>query len=90
MNGSPRCLRRSTGLNEPRQGARVRESTTRGQPVFAAADEGAASMRAFVNSVSQADPAAMTRLRKGLNEFLERDRDRALFDLAPRPKEVEQ
>ena len=32
----------------------------------------------------------MTRLRKGLDEFLERDQDLALFDLPPRPKEVEQ
>ena len=36
----------------------------------------------YVDSVSQADPEAMTRLRKGLDEFLERDQDRALFDLA--------
>ena len=35
----------------------------------------------YVDSVSQADPVSMTRLRKGLDEFLERDRDRALFDL---------
>ena len=38
----------------------------------------------YVDSVSQADPASMTRLIKGLDEFLERDRDRALFDLAPK------
>ena len=35
----------------------------------------------YIDSVSQADPEAMTRLRKGLDEFLERDQDRALFDL---------
>ena len=40
----------------------------------------------YVDRVSQADPEAMTRLRKGLDEFLDRDQDRALFDLAPRPK----
>ena len=38
----------------------------------------------YVDSVSQADPASMTRLIKGLDEFLERDQDRALFDLPPR------
>ena len=38
----------------------------------------------YVDRVSQADPVAMTRLMKGLDEFLERDQDRALFDLAPR------
>ena len=30
--------------------------------------------------------ASMTRLMKGLDAFLERDQDLALFDLAPRPK----
>ena len=33
----------------------------------------------YVDCVSQADPASMTRLRKGLDEFLERDQDRVLF-----------
>ena len=42
----------------------------------------------YIDSVSQADPEAMTRLRKGLDEFLERDPDRVLFDLAPRPKDA--
>ena len=43
----------------------------------------------YIDSVSQADPEAMTRLRKGLDAFLERDQDRALFDLAPRQKEAQ-
>ena len=30
----------------------------------------------------------MTRLMTGLDAFLERDQDRALFDLAPRPKDA--
>ena len=38
----------------------------------------------YVDRVSQADPEAMTRLRNGLDEFLERAQDRALFDLAPK------
>ena len=42
-------------------------------------------MGSYVDSVSQADPASMTRLMNGLDEFLERDQDRALFNLAPRP-----
>ena len=42
----------------------------------------------YVDSVSQADPASMTRLRKGLDEFLEHNQDRPLFDLAPRPKDA--
>ena len=42
----------------------------------------------YIDSVSQADPVSMTRLMKGLDEFLEHDQDRALFDLAPRPKDA--
>ena len=30
----------------------------------------------------------MTRLIKGLDKFLERDQDRALFNLAPRPTDA--
>ena len=41
-------------------------------------------MGSYVDSVSQADPASMTRLMNGLDEFRERDQDRALFNLAPR------
>ena len=41
-------------------------------------------MGSYVDSVSQADPVSMTRLMNGLDEFLERDQDRALFNLAPR------
>ena len=32
------------------------------------------------------DPAAKDRLMKGLDSFLERDHDRALFDLHPMPQ----
>ena len=39
---------------------------------------------AYIDSVSQADPVSRTRLMKGLDEFLERDQDRALFDLPPK------
>ncbi len=39
-------------------------------------------MGSYVDSVSQADPASMTRLMNGLDEFLARDQDRALFNLA--------
>ena len=40
----------------------------------------------YIDSVSQVEPVSRRRLMKGLDEFLERDQDRALFDLAPRPK----
>ena len=38
----------------------------------------------YLEHVTQNDPVSMARLMKGLDEFLERDRDRELFDLAPR------
>ena len=41
----------------------------------------------YIDSVSQAEPVSRKRLMKGLDEFLERDQDRALFDLPPRPKD---
>ena len=34
------------------------------------------------------DEATKDRLMKGLDGFLERDRDRALFDLAPKPNAI--
>ena len=37
----------------------------------------------YVDSVSQADQAAMTRLINGLDAFLTKPLDRALFDLPP-------
>ena len=42
----------------------------------------------YIEHTTQADPAKQDRLRKGLDEFLERDQDRALFDLPPRPKDA--
>ena len=35
-------------------------------------------------SVTQTDPDRKARLMKGLDSFLERDRDRELFDLVPK------
>jgi hypothetical protein len=37
----------------------------------------------YMEHVTQADPERKTRLMKGLDGFLERDRDRGLFDLPP-------
>ena len=42
----------------------------------------------YMEHVTQTDPDRKARLMKGLDGFLERDRDRELFDLAP--KEVSQ
>ena len=42
-------------------------------------------MGSYIEHVTAADPAAKERLLKGLDGFLDRDRDRTLFDLAPRP-----
>ena len=45
-------------------------------------------MDSYLEHVTQNDLLSMARLRKGLDEFLERDRDRELFDLPPLPKDV--
>ena len=37
----------------------------------------------YMEHVTQTDPDLKTRLMKGLDGFLERDRDRELFDLSP-------
>ena len=42
-------------------------------------------MGSYMEHITANDEAAKDRLMKGLDEFLERDRDRKLFDLAPRP-----
>ena len=41
-------------------------------------------MGSYLEHVTQADPHSLDRLMKGLDGFLERDRDRELFDLAPK------
>ena len=41
-------------------------------------------MGSYLEHVTQNDPVSMARLMKGLDEFLERDRDRQLLDLPPR------
>ena len=41
-------------------------------------------MGSYLEHVTQTDPHSRERLMKGLDEFLDRDRDRELFDLAPK------
>ena len=88
-----------TAKKKALQEAQRRQRTTltrqirRAQARLSAADRKRRTRRlillgSYIDSVSQADQEAMTRLRKGLDAFLERDQDRALFDLAPRPKDV--
>ena len=40
-------------------------------------------MGSYMEHITAIDPAAKDRLMKGLDGFLDRDRDRALFDLPP-------
>ena len=40
----------------------------------------------YMEHVTQTDPDRKARLMKGLDSFLERKRDRELFDLAPKPQ----
>ena len=41
-------------------------------------------MGTYMEHITTNDPAAKDRLMNGLDSFLERDRDRALFDLTPK------
>ena len=43
-------------------------------------------MGSYMEHITTNDEAAKDRLMKGLDGFLERDRDRALFDLDPKPE----
>ena len=77
-----------------RQRATLTRQIRRAQARLSAADRKRRTRRliligSYIEYTTQADPVSMTRLRKGLDEFLERDQDRALFDLAPRQKEAQ-
>ena len=41
----------------------------------------------YIDHVTQTDPHSLDRLMKGLDDFLERDRDRELFDLPKKEHE---
>ena len=43
----------------------------------------------YIEHVTQTDPHSLERLMKGLDDFLERDRDRELFDLAPKKENAD-
>ena len=81
------------------QEAQRRQRTTltrqirRAQARLSAADRKRRTRRliligSYVEHTTQADPTAHTRLMTGLEAFLERDQDRALFDLPSRPKDA--
>ena len=40
-------------------------------------------MGSYMEYITQADPAKLARLMRELDGFLQRDRDRELFDVAP-------
>ena len=88
-----------TAKKQALQEAQRRQRTTltrqirRAQARVSAADRKRRTRRliligSYIDRVSQADPAAHDQLMRGLDGFLERDQDRALFDLAPRPKDA--
>ena len=62
----------------------MKDSLARRAPDAGALDRRLILLGFCIDSVSQADPVSMTKLMKGLDEFLERDQDRTLFDLAPK------
>ena len=62
----------------------VKDSLARRAPDAGTLDRRLTLIGSYIDSVSQAAPVSITWLMKGLDEFLERDQDRALFDLAPK------
>ena len=64
------------------------DSLARRAPDAGVLDHHLTLIGSYIDSVSQAEPVSMKRLMKGLDEFLKRDEDRALFGLAPRPKDA--
>ena len=54
-----------------------KDSLARRAPDAGALDRRLILLGSCIDSVSQADPVSMTQLMKGLDEFLERDQDRA-------------
>ena len=46
-------------------------------------------MGSYLEHVTKTDPHSRERLMKGLDDFLERDRDRELFDLPPSKENAE-
>ena len=97
--GKPPSQQELAAKKKALQEAQRRQRTTltrqirRAQARLSAADRKRRTRRlillgSYVEHTTQADPTAHTRLRKGLDAFLERDQDRALFDLPPRPKDA--
>ena len=43
-------------------------------------------MGSYLEHVTKTDPHSLDRLMEGLDDFLERDRDRELFGLTPKPQ----
>ena len=71
-----------------RQRANLQKQIRRAQTRVSAADRKHRTRRlilmgSYMEHVTQADPERKDRLMKELDGFLERDRDRALFGLAP-------
>ena len=65
-----------------------KDSLARRAPDAGALDRRLILLGSYIEHTMQADPASQDRLRKSLDGFLERNQDRALFDLPPRPKDA--
>ena len=71
-----------------RQRANLQKQIRRAQSRITAAERKRRTRRlilmgSYLDHVTQTDPDSLDRLMKGLDGFLDRDRDRELFDLAP-------
>ena len=76
-------------MDRRRQRANQQKQIRRAQARVSAADRKRRTRRlilmgSYMERVTQTDPDRKARLMKELDSFLERDRDRELFDLAPK------
>ena len=72
-----------------RQRDNLQKQIRRAQSRISAAERKRRTRRLILIEAPQADSDRKARLMKELDVFLERDRDRELFELAPRPKDGE-
>ena len=76
-----------------RQRTTLTRQIRRAQARLSAADRKRRTRRliligSYIEHTTQTDQVEQDRLRKGLDEFLDRDQDRALFNLAPRSEDA--
>ena len=82
------CSNSWPGKRHSSRNSRRRKKRCRRLNAASATPSPARSAGSYIEHTTQDDPIKQDRLINGLDRFLERDQDRALFDLPPRPKDT--